>query len=562
MNSNYRVTTLRDYLRIVFRHKAVIITVFMITALSTIVGLELKTPVYIAQVKMLITAEKQTASPYYKVLIGGAGRSEIALTQSEIVNSNPVIERAVRVLKLNERPRDYEKNYCSALKTRLIDLRLKMSNINKKEPSEKKSQYYPYTHESDNTQQNKISLTQPEVVNSKQEHDQTYQFRMAVENLKGRVMVEPIMDTNLFTIKVSDFNPVAAAIIANVVSRSYVIFDLEQQMSELQLQYGDKQPIVMQLRDNISKMIQNLSGEPLPDVEAIGPASVKIIEQAQVPLYPTGTSKRIVIFFALFMSLFFGVMLAFVFEYIDHSFKSPQDIELILGLPLIGSIPKRGFKDKRLIKDTKKITDYVQSYYNLSDQIYLLMKDKNIRSVMITASSNLEGSTTVNVNLCNFLSSKAGHKVLIIDANLRTPTIHKFFNVQDSPGLIDVFKGNIALTKAIQSVSSNLDVLPAGKISHNTDIFLNYLYMSDIIKTSREKYELIFIDHANLRSFKEVCILGSYLDGVILVVNEGKTRQHVMKSLLMPLRQKNVNLVGIILKNRTYPIPKIIYERI
>ena len=129
------------------------------------------------------------------------------------------------------------------------------------------------------------------------------------------------MDTNLFTISVSDFNPVAAAIIANVVSRSYVIFDLEQQMSELQLQYGDKHPIVMQLRDNINKMIQNLSGEPLPAVDAIGPASVKIIEQAQVPLYPTGTSKRIVIFFALIMSLFFGVMLAFGFEYVDQKLK-------------------------------------------------------------------------------------------------------------------------------------------------------------------------------------------------------------------------------------------------
>lgn len=298
MNSNYRVSTLRDYLRIIFRHKAVIITVFIITALSTIVGLELKTPVYIAHVKMLITAEKQTSSPYYKILIGGGGRSEISLTQSEIVNSNPVIERAVRVLKLDERPHDYEKNYCSALKARLIDLRLKMSNLKKKEPSEKKSPYYPFrdTQDSETTQQNKISLAQSEVVNLKQEHDQVYQFRMAIENLKGRVVVEPIMDTNLFTISVSDFNPTAAAIIANVVSRSYVIFDLEQQMSELQLQYGDKHPIVMQLRDNINKMIQNLSGEPLPAVDAIGPASVKIIEQAQVPLYPTGTSKQIVIF--------------------------------------------------------------------------------------------------------------------------------------------------------------------------------------------------------------------------------------------------------------------------
>ena len=562
MNLNDRVSTLRDYLKIVFRHRAVILTVFVIATISAVIGIELKTPVYVAQVKMLISAEKQTASPFYKVLVGGADPSGVSLTQSEIVTSNPVIERAVRLLKLDERPADYEKRYCTPLKAWFIDLKFKMAELKKKILPEKKLRNYSYSHEIVTFQQNKISLTQPEIVSSKQENEQSFQFRQIVEDLKTKIKVEPIRETNIVTITVSDFDPVAATIIANVVSRSYVIFDLEQQMAELQLQYGEKQPLIVQLRDNINKMIQNLSGEPIPAAEAIGPASVKIIEQAQVPIYPSGKSKIVVLFIAIIMSLFFGVMIALVFEYYDHSFKSPQDVELILNLPIIGSIPRKGFKDQKLIKDNKKITAYVHSYYNLSDQIYLLMKDNNVRSVLMTAASNLEGSTTVNVNFCNILASKAGHKVLIIDANLRTPLIHKFFNISESPGLIDVFKGNATLSNAIQSVGSKLDVLPAGKISHSTDIFLNYSCMSDIIRSSREKYELIFIDHANLRNFKEVCILSSYLDGVILVVNEGKTRQHVMKSLLVPLMQNKAKLIGVILKNRTYPIPKIIYERI
>src|SRR3990172_7554961 len=111
MDLNIPGSTLRDYIRIIFRRKAVIITSFITVTMGVLVGLELKTPMYEAQVKMLISAVKKVESPYYLKLSGYQD-----LTQSEIVNSNPVIERAVKVLKLYERPIDYEKNFCSPLK--------------------------------------------------------------------------------------------------------------------------------------------------------------------------------------------------------------------------------------------------------------------------------------------------------------------------------------------------------------------------------------------------------------------------------------------------------------
>src|SRR5574337_855811 len=126
MNLNIHGSTVRDYLKIIFRHKAVIITTFVVVMISVVIGLELKTPTYQAQVKMLVSAEKQMQSPYYTGLREGQSQSQ-GSTQSEIVNSNPVIERAVKALKYDERPSDYEKNYCSPLKARLIDLRLWMS---------------------------------------------------------------------------------------------------------------------------------------------------------------------------------------------------------------------------------------------------------------------------------------------------------------------------------------------------------------------------------------------------------------------------------------------------
>lgn len=552
MDLNFPGNNLRDYIRIIFRHKAVIITTFITVTVSAIVGLELQTPTYESKVKLLISAQKQVESPYYRGLGYGVG-SGISTTQSEIVISNPVIERAVKVLKLDERPFDYEKNFCSPLRAWAIDLRQKMNEMLKKV-----SELEHFLPEQDDT------LSQVENPSSVAEKIpwQADSFRWAVESLKGKIKVVPIQDTDLFTINVKDFSPVAAATIANVVSRSYIIFDLEQQMAEFQLQYGEKHPIVVQLGNGIDKITKNLTGETLPAIEAIGPASVKIIEQALVPLQPMGKSKRLILLLATCMSLFLGIILAFGFEYIDQTFKSPQDVETFLNLPLLGSIPKKGFRDNKLIADSKRMSAFIPPYQNLSDQIYLLMKDKNLKSILVTAALPLEGSTTITANLVNFLSNKAGHKVMVIDANLKSPAIHKVFNISDNTGLANVLEGKISWEKAAQDLGPNLTVLPAGNTSLNPTPLLDSTRMANVIKAAKEKYELVFIDYANLRSFKDACVLSPYLDGIILVVNEGKTRHHTIKPLLAPLKHKKANLLGVILKNRTYAIPKMIYERL
>lgn len=557
--------------------------------ISVLIGQELKTPVYQAQVKMLVSAEKQFESPYYRVLEGYQH-----MTQNEIVFSNPVIERAVKVLKLHERPSDYELNYCSAFKAWLIHV---------------KDKYLV------NLKPNWLANLQQKKLESKHispEQERAYAFRMNVENLKTTITVEPIKDTNIFTIGATDFDPVAAATIANVVSRSYIIFDLEQQLAQLQLQYEKKHPIIVQLRNEIDKMTRNLAGDTLPDLEAIGPATVKVIEQAQVPLRPIGISKRITMVIALFMGLFVGVMLTFGLEYIDHTLKSPLDVETFLNVPILGSLPRKGFKDKKLIKDKRRTTPLAHFYQNLSDQVQILMKEKNVRSILITASSPSDGSTTIIANLGNFLSNKAGHKVLIIDANLKTPAMHKIFKISDSPGLIDIMEGRSTFEKAAYPVSHNLTVLSAGKAFNNSntvvnseaseDIVTGYANvlegkvplnnkknkqispkltvlpatrstfssiaaldsykMLDVINVVKEQYDIVLVDYANLKNVKDVYVLSSYLDGVALVVSEGKTRRHVIKALLSPLEQKKANFLGVILNNRSFAIPKLLYERL
>lgn len=265
---------------------------------------------------------------------------------------------------------------------------------------------------------------------------------------------------------------------------------------------------------------------------------------------------------AISMSLFLGVILAFGFEYIDHTFKSPQDVETFLNLPLLGCIPKKGFRDGVLIKDSKRNASLLQPYQNLSDQLYLLMKDKNLKSVLITAASPSDGSSSITANIANFLSNKAGHKVMVIDVNLRSPSkINRLFNISENGGLANVLEGKIPLEKAVRVISSNLTVLPSGSTSLNPTPLLDSTSMLNVMKIAKEEYEFVLVDYASLKNFKDACVLSPHLDGVALVINEGKTRHHTIKTLISPLKHKKANLIGVVLKNRTYAIPKMIYER-
>lgn len=529
MKSSLMENSIREYLGVIFRRKSVIITTFITVMITVVLGLELKTPIYESSVKMLVSARKGTESPYYKDLVGGYQSTQISLTQSEIVNSYAVLERVVRVLKLNECSLVNEKDFCSPIKSWVIDLKQmwpKMSNQNSLSPEEERE----------------------------------YVFAMAVESLRASLDISPIRDTDLFYITASDFDPKVAALIANVTSRSYVIFDLEQQFAELQFQYGDKHPRVIQLKDGIDELTKNLSGAPLSAIEALGPASVKIVEQAHVPFMPAGSSKKVTVSIAFVMSIFLGIMIAFGFEYIDQTFKSAQDVEAFLNLPVLGTIPKMRKKDKAFLPDIKQTNAYVQSYHNLSDQIYLLIKENKLKSVLITAASPWDGSTAIAANLCTYLSEKAGHKVFLIDANLREPALHKIFNISGNPGLSDVLEGKITLSKATQNNGHNLIILPAGETSLNPVTLLHTAKLLDVIKEAKESSEVVFVDHANLKNIKDISFLSSNLDGIILVVNEGQTRRQVLKALITPLEQRKANILGVILNNRTYAIPKMLYK--
>jgi len=519
--------TLRDHLRVLFRHKLGMLICVATVTVSVFFALKLKTPEYVARVEMLILAEKVIDSPYYRGLTG-QHKIERALTQSEIVKSYPVIKRAVKASGIYKFPISYEKGFSTPLKARLLDLQLKRLKeeigglpINDRE---------------------EILLRKMEV------------------DLKKRIKVEPIRDTNLFTIRVRDFSPTQAAHLANVVSRSYIIYDLEQQLAELTLKYGEKHPVVKQLKDSIRALDNNLTKDSLSNLEAIGPATVKIIEQATIPTSPIGSSRKKLVIMAFVMSCILGIILAFILEQMDQTIKSPHDIGQFLKLPMVGFVRKKRGIGFQVVRNVQSRSPYAKSYQALCEQLHILIKDQSLKTLLISSSSSREGNHIVAANLGKYFSENMNYKVLILDVNFRNPKVGKIFWVPKSQCFSHALVGEKPIEKLTKKINPNLTVLAARKRLASPITYLDSPRMEEMLRSFKEEYDLVLITCSNLMNYKDSVLFSSHIDGVTLVIDEGKIRWQAIKTAIKPLIERKVNMLGAVLNKRTFPIPGIIYN--
>jgi capsular exopolysaccharide synthesis family protein len=531
MEHEFTHTTLRDYVRVLCRHFTVILIATLTVIGTVIIGLLIKTPMYESQAKLLISAEKQVESPYYREMLGSRN-AELTLTQSQIVKSERVLSRAVQAIALHKRPLDHEAEYASALKKKIIAHRVK--GIEEK------------------------------LADVPEENRDSYYLLMTVENLKETITVEPLRDTNIFVIKVRDHSPLVAQVLANVISRSYVIYDLEQQLNELELKYGEKHPSVKQLLDNIQTMKETLHGRPLPDLSALGTASVKIIEQANRPLEPAGTPEVLTLILACVMGPFLGIMLAFVFEYMDHTFKTPADVESLGGLTFLGSIPKKRFRGTALFANKKAPprSSFARAVQKVADQLYLMITDGELKSVLIASALPGEGTSTVIANLAHLFATKHKKQVLVIDGNFRAPAIAQKFKIPAShkAGLADVIEGRLPFEDAVYTAQENLSVLTSGKTELNAISLLDSQKMRQILSWAHEHYDIILIDVAPMRDYKDAYVIAGYVNALALLISEGITRRQIVKNALAPLADSDVKILGAILNHRTFPIPGFLYN--
>lgn len=531
MEQSLESFTLRDIIRILYSNKVFFIIFPILLIVPAYIGYEMITPTYIASVKMYVKAEKKTEADFYV----NTRSQDIIADHAQLATSNIVISRVVEALKLYEIPDNYEERYATPLKKFFIER-------NRKKMMEERAQNGNIPKKSDNT--------------------------MGYEGAKGwllsRMTLLPAGGSNFFYINVTDFNPAQAVRIANSLSRSYVIFDLEQQIEELKLKYGEKYSTVLQLENYIEEYKKYLNGELMPDLEAIGPASVKIIAQANGASINKKVSKPLLLSFAFFTAIFLAAVFAALVEYYNNTFRTPKEVVKYLNMPFLGAIPKRKKKDELIMSDEHlagSSLKCVNSFQRLGDKICLLSKKQGIKSILITAFKEFSDTSALIANLGIYLSRDAGKKVLIIDANLKNPALADVFHIAKNSGLPDLFEGKKTFEEAVVRADNNLDILLSHAVPYRPIALLDSSFMSDLIKNVRDKYDLVLVDcSVDIRYDSDPVILSSFTDAVIIVINEGLDRFQDAQIAIQNLNQNGGKPIFSVLNNRKEGMPNILYK--
>lgn len=187
-----------------------------------------------------------------------------------------------------------------------------------------------------------------------------------------------------------------------------------------------------------------------------------------------------------------------------------------------------------------------ENYRVLRTNIQYSSFDKEIKSIVITSSVPGEGKSTTAGNLA-LSFAQTSQKTIIIDCDLRKPTLHKKFNVSNQYGLSDVLVGNTSLENALSKYNDYLDVLTSGKIPPNPSEMLGSKTMENLLAYLKDNYNYVILDTAPLRAVTDAQILSTKVDGIILVVKAESTKKEAMLQAKGLLENVKANILGTVL---------------
>jgi len=281
------------------------------------------------------------------------------------------------------------------------------------------------------------------------------------------------------------------------------------------------------------------------DVNLPKTAMVEIMDRAEPSLRPVRPNKALNIFLGIVIGLVVGVGLAFFIEYLDTSVKTIDDVERSLQSPVLGVIPQNvGY----LIQEGAE-SAHAESYRVLRTNLLFSRKDDKLNTVAIVSAGAGEGKSTTVLNLATVFA-QSNQRVLIVDSDLRRPTLHKMLRVGNTIGLTNYLLKQNSLEEVIQTTSMpTLDFMASGKLPSSSLGILSSAQMKDLISELKQRYDFIFFDSPPIMGVSDASILASEVDMTLQVIQYRRYPQPMNIRAKQLIEKVGGNLVGIVLNN-------------
>jgi capsular exopolysaccharide synthesis family protein len=286
----------------------------------------------------------------------------------------------------------------------------------------------------------------------------------------------------------------------------------------------------------------------------------RIISRADLPQGPSFPKIPLMMTIAVFIAGFCGIIVAFIVEHLDRGFRSGVQFEHETGVPVLAMIPEvaesRGRPVDYMME--RPMSAYAEAIRSVYTSLLLTQGTERIRSLVISSCQPGEGKSTLALSLVRMINS-SGHRAILVEADLRRPSIHRQLGIDRGIGLAEVLIGSVSLEDALyRDTKSTADILLAGKETLNPSKLLSSHQMDDLLAQLTQDYDAVVIDTAPVLAVSDGLLLANKADGVIYSCRWATTSREIAALGLKELRDANANLVGAVIavvdtdKSRTY----------
>jgi succinoglycan biosynthesis transport protein ExoP len=371
-------------------------------------------------------------------------------------------------------------------------------------------------------------------------------------------------ETDVIVLAVRDASATNAQTYANAYAAAYIDVRRERGVEELLTASAEVQTAIDGLQEQIDALPEgdpgrtalftqlanfNTTLDQLRVDAALRTGGAAIIRTAELPTDPVEPTPARTVVLAAVVGLLIGLGGAFLVDYLDDKIRGEADLERISDQPILAVLPTDRPTDHRPVSLSHPDHASVESYRGFRTNLQFLGLDRPIRSIQLTSSNAAEGKTTVSTNLAVVLA-QAGHRVALVDCDLRRPRVHEVFGIEQGPGFTDLLLG-VPPKRVVRQIAvddtHNLSVYPAGAVPSNPSELLSGRRTQRLLTEMADYYDFVVIDSAPILPVSDSLALSGSADAVCVVVQAGKATDDQLASTLERLDRVGAPVIGLVL---------------
>ena len=275
--------------------------------------------------------------------------------------------------------------------------------------------------------------------------------------------------------------------------------------------------------------------------------NISIVDRADPPSRPSSPKLLINLALAMFMGLGLGVLAALVLEALDESLATPDDVEAKLGVPVLGAIPLLGKGETPAAALANLRSAFSEAYYSLRTALQFSTPDGAPGSLLITSSRPAEGKSTTSFALAqNF--ARGGKRVLLVDGDLRNPSMHRLVGVDNERGMSNLLSGSADLDAVVHKTGiDNLSFVSCGPLPPNPAELLGGDRIRSFLDEALTRFDHVIIDGPPILGFADAPILAANVGGTLFVLESKGTRRGQARGAMRRLKMGSARLLGVVL---------------